>query len=91
MTPEEKSLLERTYKMSEENNAILRKMRRSAKISSALRYVYWAIIVALSLGAYYFIQPYVTFLASEFGGGDHDATSSDSIVQSFQSLLNPSR
>ena len=32
MTPEEKSLLERTYKMSEENNSILRKMRRAGRV-----------------------------------------------------------
>ena len=87
MTPEEKSLLERTYKMSEENNAILRSMRRSARIANAMRYVYWVVIIALSVGAYYFIQPYVNFLTSEFGGSGDSAGSSSSMLQSLQGLL----
>ncbi len=59
MTPEEKSLLERTYKMTEENNTILRKMRRASRISTIFRIVYWVVIIGLGLGTYYFLQPYL--------------------------------
>ena len=59
MTPEEKSLLERTYALAEENNNILRKMRRSNLISTIFRVAYWVIIIGLGLGAYYFLQPYL--------------------------------
>lgn len=62
MTPEEKSLLERTHKLAEENNEILRKMRRSNRWSIALRIFYWIIILGLAFGAYYFVQPYATSL-----------------------------
>jgi hypothetical protein len=87
MTPEEKSLLERTYKMAVENNDLLRKMRRSAKWTSVMRYVYWAVIIFLSFGAYYFIQPYINFLTSEFSGGQSSTSSSTSMMQAVQNLL----
>ena len=78
MTPEEKSMLERSLKLSEENNKILHSMRRSARISSIMRYVYWVIIIGLSLGAYYLIQPYVNTLLHIYGQieGKSDATQS---------------
>ena len=67
MTPEEKSLLERTYRLSEENNKILRGMRRTATYGLIARIVYWGIILILGFGAYYFIQPYITSLLSITG------------------------
>ena len=60
MTPEEKSLLERTYKMAEENNAILRGIRRSNRWSTVFRVLYWVIIIGLGVVSYYFVQPYLT-------------------------------
>ncbi len=59
MSPEEKSLLERTYKMTEENNIILKSIRRSARVGTVMRILYWIVILGLSYGAYYFIQPYL--------------------------------
>lgn len=67
MTPEEKSLLERTYKLAEENNTILKSIRRTNRFSTAVKITYWAIILIISFGAYYLIQPYVTALMSAFG------------------------
>lgn len=59
MSPEERSLLERTYKISEENNSILKSMRRTARLGTAMKLIYWIVILGLSYGAYYFIQPYL--------------------------------
>ncbi len=60
MTPEEKSLLERTHKLAEENNHILRGLRRSDRLSLAFRIFYWVVIIALSFGSYLVIQPFLT-------------------------------
>ncbi|OGI86613.1 hypothetical protein A3A05_03470 [Candidatus Nomurabacteria bacterium RIFCSPLOWO2_01_FULL_41_12] len=60
MDPETRKLLERTSELAEENNKILRSMRRSQRISSIIRFVYWAFIIGSAVGAYYFIQPYLT-------------------------------
>ncbi len=60
MNPEEKQLLQKTYDLAEENNKILKGMRRMSRISGVFRVIYWSIIIIASVGAYYFIQPYVT-------------------------------
>ncbi len=87
MTPEEKSLLERTLKLSEENNNILRKMRRSARISSLFHIFYWVVIIGLSVGSYYFIEPYFSALPNLMNAVQGDQTSTNSALQQIQSLL----
>ena len=68
MTPEERSLLERTLSLTQENNTLLRKIRNSARISSIMRLFYWLIILGLSFGSYYFIQPYLDQLRQIYSG-----------------------
>jgi hypothetical protein len=59
MTPEERELLTRSIKLSEENNRMLRGMRRGARFSSFMRLLYWAIIIGVAAWTYYYIQPYL--------------------------------
>lgn len=66
MTPEERSLLERTYKLAEENNEILRSIRRSTRVSMVFRVLYWVVIIIVSFGAYYFIQPYIDMMLGAY-------------------------
>jgi hypothetical protein len=91
MSPEERSLLERTYKMTEENNEILRSIRRSNRWSMALRATYWIVIIGLSIGAFYFVQPYIEFMTNTLGIGGAQAgeAASDSpgLIQTLQELL----
>ncbi len=68
MTPEERSLLERTHKLAEENNELLRGMRRMSRITSVARISYWVVILLVGFGAYYFIQPYVQSMFSLYTG-----------------------
>ncbi|MEA4910766.1 hypothetical protein SDC9_07738 [bioreactor metagenome] len=51
---------ERLLELAEENNKMLRKMRRNQKIAGLLKFVYWVIILGILFGAYYFLQPYIT-------------------------------
>lgn len=67
MTPEERQLLIQTHRLGEENNALLRKMHRAAIMGRAFRLLYWITIIGLSVGAYYFIQPYVEQVQGVFG------------------------
>ena len=62
MTPEEHMKLDRSLALAEENNAILRGMRRTQRITAIMHILYWVIIIGVSVGAFYFIQPYLTFL-----------------------------
>lgn len=59
MDPESKKLLEATYSLEKENNAILNKVRRVQKWET-----YWSrfkmlIIIAIALGSFYFLEPFV--------------------------------
>lgn len=94
MNPEERSLLERTHKLAEENNEILRSIRRTNRFSLALRITYWVIIIVVSFGAYYLIQPYVEMLMGSYsqiqggiGGIQGSITTAQSAAETLRSLL----
>lgn len=92
MSPEERSLLERTYKMVEENNTILLSIRRNARIGTAMKFIYWAVIIGLSFGAYYFIQPFIQAitggaLGNSSLGSTNDISNIQSTVSQLQDLL----
>ena len=66
MSPEEKNLLERVAVLSEENNHILRGIRRANRWGSALKIIYWVAIIVISYGAYIYVQPYVDQLVRTY-------------------------
>ncbi|MEN9524081.1 MAG: hypothetical protein RL536_150 [Candidatus Parcubacteria bacterium] len=94
MTPEERSLLERTHKLVEENNEILRSIRRSNRFGTIMRVLYWVLILALSFGAYYFIQPYLSSMLGTYSslqnslqGLQGDVNSAQNAAGSIRDLL----
>lgn len=65
MPPQEKlPSLEDLYKLSLENNKILRSLRRHQRIGLFFTILYWGIIIASLLGAYYYIRPVVGALTN---------------------------
>ena len=66
MTPDERELLTQSIKLSEENNKMLRGMRRSARFAAFLRIVYWIIIIGSAITSYYFIKPFIDPLIKGF-------------------------
>ena len=87
MTPEEKALLESTHELAEENNKILLSMRRSNRISMAMRITYWVLIIGFSFGAYYLIQPYITMLGGAYGLNPNTLNSAQDSANSLRDLL----
>ena len=87
MTPDERSLLERTAALTEENNAILKKMRRSSRWTMAFQISYWAVIILLTFGAFYFIQPYINSLTGALGSGNGSGTGTTSYSQELKDAL----
>lgn len=57
LTNEQK--LNEIYKMTEENNEILRTIRRQQYFANTLRVLYWLVILGFLGGAYYFVRPFV--------------------------------
>ncbi len=60
MDGDEKKMLEDTFELAQDNNKMLKHIRNSQRWASLMRVIYWAIIIAASVGSYYFIQPYIT-------------------------------
>ena len=59
MDPESKDLLQKTFALAEENNKMLRHIRRSQKRTTIMNIIYWLIIIGITVGAFYFLQPYI--------------------------------
>ncbi len=89
MSPEDRSLLEKTYALMEENNKILLSMRKVARIHLGLRVFYWVLIIGISVGALYFIQPYIDFLTglNSSSSSTIGASQSQSSIELLQDLL----
>ena len=66
MTPEEKHLLERAVALGEENNQILHGIRRTNRWGIAYKVIYWIVVIAISYGAYVYIQPYVDSILNAY-------------------------
>ena len=59
MTPEEREILRRVAALAEENNALLKKTIRRGRVAAAFRFLYWLVVIGLSVSAYYYVQPYI--------------------------------
>ncbi|MDE2038005.1 MAG: hypothetical protein KGI69_02160 [Patescibacteria group bacterium] len=92
MTPEDRAELDLVRKMVEENNDILRGLRRSNRITTVMRVLYWVVIVGLSFGAFYLVQPYFALLTGISGtggqGGIPSLQQTQAAAQSLKQLLN---
>lgn len=80
-------MLENTHKLAEENNEILRSIRRSNRFSTAMKIAYWVLIIGLSVGAYYLIQPYMTFLSGLSGGQSLNLNNAQNAADQLKDLL----
>jgi len=67
MDPESKKLLEETLQLAQENNKMLHSMRRSLRWSRIMSIMYWVLIIGISIGAFYFLQPYVDQVVKMYG------------------------
>ncbi len=73
-------MLERTLKLSEENNKIIRRVRRTQNVASLMRTLYWVVIIAIGVASYYFVSPYIEE-AQNFVGESQDT------INGFKNLL----
>jgi uncharacterized protein (UPF0333 family) len=86
MTPEERELLSQSIKLAEENNKMLRGIRRSNRFSLFLRIIYWLIILAIAFIAYYYIQPYVNAAIKSYNDMKNNVQSVKNISTNLPSL-----
>ena len=66
MNPEERHLLERSLKLSEENNQILKKIDRRAKRAAIYGFIKLAIVILPFVIGYFLLQPYLNQAGSTY-------------------------
>ena len=67
MPVDEIELLKKSVSLAEDNNKILRSMKRSMFWGRVMSAIYWILIIGISVGAFYFLQPYFIKLMSVYG------------------------
>ncbi len=87
MTPEENKLLQKIAILTEENNDILRRIQRARRWEMASRILYWILIIGVSFGAYYAIQPYLEMM-NGFGGLSEKVSGGMNRVDQLRDMLN---
>ncbi len=83
MDPEMKQKIDELFELTKENNKLLRKMRSSQKWASITRLLYWIVIIGVSIGAYYYVEPYLKQIINVYSQG---VTTLDK-VQNFSNSL----
>ena len=66
MDPDVRLLLKKNLELSEENNRMLKSMKRSQRFNSIMRILYWAFIIGVGYVSLQAIQPYVTMLTNTY-------------------------
>ena len=84
MSPDERKLLERAVALSEENNDILRSMRRSMRLGNLMSLLYWVFIIGSAIGAYYLIQPYINQIAGGYDGAKTSLVDLKSLLNTYK-------
>lgn len=91
MDPEIKQLLKENIDLTKENNILIKKMVRNQKWTNIYRVVYWGIIIFTTVGAYYFIQPFLGNMFNAYGvsggGNVNDVIKELSNKQQMEDLL----
>jgi hypothetical protein len=59
-------MLVETREIVEENSRVLKSLQKAKHAELIFRGLYWVAIIALSLGSYYLIQPYVDTLKEAY-------------------------
>lgn len=87
--------MKKTLELTQENNKILRSIRRSNRWSAFMRVIYWAIIIGASVWSYNFLQPYLKTVLNAYetmqaNMGNLNSTAGNA-QDSIQDMLNKIR
>jgi len=75
MDPEDKQILKKTLELAQENNKMLHSIRRGMWWGRITRIIYWVLIIGASIGAYYYLTPYIDSAIGAYGNVKGDLQS----------------
>jgi hypothetical protein len=87
MDPEVKKLLEESIKLSKDNNILLHKIRSVQRWGQIARIFYWILIIGVTIGAFYFIKPFLGNLLNVYTGGVSGINNIGDITKQGQDLF----
>ncbi|MFA5841986.1 MAG: hypothetical protein WC835_03455 [Candidatus Paceibacterota bacterium] len=83
MDTETKRILEENLAVTKETNVLLKKIISAQRWGRALHFLYWAVIIGASVGAYYWLQPVLGAVLSNYNSV---MSSIDKVQKTTQSL-----
>jgi len=83
LEPEERRKFDELLALSRENNSMLKKMVNHMRWATFFRVIYWLIIIAISVGAYYILEPYLAAATDAFKSLGENA---EAISKLFKSI-----
>ena len=81
-------MLEDVKNLSIENNKILHKLRNTARLATIWRIFYWIVIIGLTFGSFYFIQPYIEQLKGIYSGFSGDVGAVKNVTGQVSGVTN---
>ena len=79
----DQELLEENLKLTKENNKILRGLRRTQRLGIVFTVFKWLIVISLTLGTYYYLQPFLEQLLQVYSGLGDFYNSTGSLFDGF--------
>jgi len=86
MTPDEKHMLEEMAELAKENNKILRSMQRAIWWGRFFGFLKWTVIIGLTLGSFYYIQPYLAAILKIYGNLGGSVPNTNDLEQALRAL-----
>lgn len=82
--------LDRILKLTEENNRKIKALYRAQIWATVRSVIYWCLIIAIGVGSFYFIQPYLTAMNQLIGAvtGNENASFFNISPSSLKGLVN---
>ncbi|OGD68835.1 hypothetical protein A3I18_01865 [Candidatus Campbellbacteria bacterium RIFCSPLOWO2_02_FULL_35_11] len=87
LDPELEGLVRENLKVSKENNELLHKLWRDVKYRRLLKFFYLMVIVGLTLGAYYYVQPYIDAFLESYSGVNSNVKNGVDTIKKINDLI----
>lgn len=86
--PNDKAFFQELYRVTEENNVLLKKIRRGQRISQIAQFLPIIIFVLVGVGSMYFIKPYLNQLLGMYGGVQETVGVFEDLLGTYSDLQN---
>lgn len=63
-----KKLNKENFELLQHNNRILRRIQKKMRTQTAVRILYWAVLIGSTLGMYYYLQPVFDTISNQYDG-----------------------